>query len=119
MTTSPPPHICDCSPPLTPEVLGPGGTWAKSRCDSGGVARRLALESAATCAPTAVKVRGNCAPCRIPQYYRPFPCVRGGLHQVLRQGVRGASKTSGRKVEEFGQEAGCGSQSISHIWVLG
>lgn len=29
------------------------------------------------------------------------------------------SKASGWKEEEFGQEAGCGSQSTSNIWLLG
>lgn len=29
------------------------------------------------------------------------------------------SKTSGWRGEEFGQAAGCGSQSISNIWLLG
>lgn len=58
---------------------------------------------------------GNFAPCRTPKYYRLVLCMPG---QPSKFSVH-VSKTSGWKEEEFSQEARCGSQSISNVWLLG
>lgn len=78
--------------------------------------KQIWLWSPLECMNRLVKIRGNFAPCRTPKYYRPFLCGPGTSFIKFSVSV---SKTSGWKEEEFDQEAGCGSQSTSNIWLLG